>query len=170
MGFSPPSREGGLKPTLREATKTPESDELKRFLAFFGNQPQASSARAEFIERLTHAGRILEAELLMAAADLRAGQSSAKAPAWPLGEVEASKTDTNQNPTVNFGFQSEIRLDEPRGPFFADHTVSLDRFRHELDLRNGLGRIQESVRLLENNRVGTWSEPNSTWPDAAATS
>ena len=43
-------------------------DGLKRFLAFFGNQPQAAAARAELIERLTQAGRIMEAELLMAAA------------------------------------------------------------------------------------------------------
>ena len=43
-------------------------DGLKRFLAFFGNQPQAAAARAELLERLTQAGRILEAEMLMAAA------------------------------------------------------------------------------------------------------
>ena len=42
-------------------------DGLTRFLAFFGNQPQAAAARAELLKRLTQAGRILEAELLMAA-------------------------------------------------------------------------------------------------------
>ena len=49
----PPSEDSGI-------------DRLKRFLAFFGNQPQAGVARTELLHRLTQAGRILEAELLMA--------------------------------------------------------------------------------------------------------
>ena len=57
-----------LGPRLEEAKKDTGIDGLKRFLAFFGNQPQAAAARAELLQRLTQAGRILEAELLMAAA------------------------------------------------------------------------------------------------------
>ena len=57
-----------LEPRLEEAKKDTGFDGLKRFLAFFGNQPQAAAARAELLQRLTQAGRILEAELLMAAA------------------------------------------------------------------------------------------------------
>ena len=57
-----------LGPRLEEAKKDTGFDGLKRFLAFFGNQPQAAAARAELLQRLTQAGRILEAELLMAAA------------------------------------------------------------------------------------------------------
>jgi outer membrane protein assembly factor BamB len=43
-------------------------DGLIGFLALFGNQPQAAAARAELRERLTQAGRIMEAEMLVASA------------------------------------------------------------------------------------------------------
>ena len=56
-----------LEPRLEEAKMDSSCDGLKRFLAFFGNQPQAAPAREELLKRLTQAGRIMEAELLMAA-------------------------------------------------------------------------------------------------------
>ena len=56
-----------LELRLEEAKKETSCGGLKRFLAFFGNQPLAASARAELLQRLEQAGRIMEAELLMAA-------------------------------------------------------------------------------------------------------
>ena len=41
-------------------------DSLQQFLACFGNQPQSAEARKELLHRFIEAGRILEAELLMA--------------------------------------------------------------------------------------------------------
>ena len=57
-----------LERRLEEAKMDTSTDTLKRFIAFFGNQPQAAPARAELLQRLTKAGQILEAELLLAAA------------------------------------------------------------------------------------------------------
>ncbi len=55
-----------LEQRLEAATKDTSFDGLNRFLAFFGNQPQGAAARTELLKRLTQAGRVLEAELLMA--------------------------------------------------------------------------------------------------------
>jgi outer membrane protein assembly factor BamB len=208
---------------LEAAKKDAGLDGLKRFLAFFGNQPQAAPARAELLQRLTQAGRILEAELLLAAAvdpadrkaqaallaDMaeinfrasRAADSTAgevrlndaaacfrqlrqqfadlpchagmtpsqwlaafpdgdalrrevdrKTPSWPLGEVEWNKPDTNENP-LNRGFRFDMHLGGPSGPFFTDYTASFENGRQEINLRDGLGHSQKSVRLIENNRI-----------------
>jgi outer membrane protein assembly factor BamB len=56
-----------LEQRLAEAKMDTGFDGLKRFLGFFGNQPQAAAARAELLGRATQGKRILEAELLMAA-------------------------------------------------------------------------------------------------------
>jgi len=56
-----------LEPRLEDAKKDTSRDGLRRFLAFFGNQPLALPARAELLRRLTLSGRIMETELLMAA-------------------------------------------------------------------------------------------------------
>ncbi len=56
-----------LEHRLEEAEVDTSCDGLKRFLAYFGNQPQGARAREELLKRLAQAGRVMEAELLMAA-------------------------------------------------------------------------------------------------------
>ena len=66
------------------------------------------------------------------------------APAWPVGEVEASKPDTNDNP-FNRGFRFDMLLRRaPGGPFFTDYTVSLENNQQEVSLRDGLGHLQKT--------------------------
>jgi outer membrane protein assembly factor BamB len=211
-----------LEPRLEEAKKDTSFDGLKRFLAFFGNQPLAASARAELIQRLMQAGRLMEAELLLAAAvdstdrkaqaglladmaelDFRAGRVSDAAacfrqlrrqfadvpcraamtcdqwlavfpggdalrrevnradPAWPVGEVEASKPDTTVNSFRRFHF--DMLLGGPSEPFFSDCTVSFEGNRQEISLRDGMGHVQKPLPLVENGRVfGGMYNPNAT--------
>jgi outer membrane protein assembly factor BamB len=56
-----------LERRLETAKKESGVDGLKRFLAFFGNQPQAVVAGKELLQRLTQQARIMEAELQMTA-------------------------------------------------------------------------------------------------------
>ena len=55
-----------LEQRLDEAKMDSGFDGLRRFLGFFGNQPIAEAARSELRDRLLQAGRVMEAELLMA--------------------------------------------------------------------------------------------------------
>src|SRR5262249_31572790 len=52
-----------LATRLEEAKKDTSFDALKRFVALFGNQPQGAAARIELVQRMTQAGRLMEAEL-----------------------------------------------------------------------------------------------------------
>ena len=208
---------------LEEARKDTGFDVLKRFLKFFGNQPQAAPARTELIHRLAQAGQIMEAELLLAAAvdstdrqaraalladmaDLnfhagrvgdaaacfrqlqqqfadvpcREGKTSSqwlaafpggdalrrevdrKDPAWPVGEVEANQPDVSENP-LGGGPHADMRLGGPSGPFFSDYTPGFEANRQEISLRDGMGRVQKKIPLVENGRVfGVFYNPNAT--------
>ena len=73
-----------LAQRLDEAKLDTGLEGLNRFLASFGNQPQAAAARSELLDRLTRAGRILEAELVMTAA---ADSTDRKAQAALLAEM-----------------------------------------------------------------------------------
>ena len=88
-----------------------------------------------------------------------------KAPAWPVGEVEASPPEVNENPIMNRGFRFERPLGGPSGPFFADYILSFENGQQEAKLRDGLGHLQTPpVRLVDANRVngGFFVDPNST--------
>ncbi len=220
-----------LAQRLEEAKMDSGFDGLNRFLGFFGNQPQAAAARTELLQRLTQAGRILEAELLMAAAvdstdrkaqaalladmaalNFRAGRTSdaaacfrelqqhfadvpchagmtagqwlaafpdgdarsrdalrreveQKAPAWPVGEVEAGKPDMNANQRqFDRGPRFDMLFGGPSGPFFNDCTVSFEGGQQEVGLRDGMGHLQKRMQLVENNgrMFGVFYNPSST--------
>ena len=79
-----------VKQRLEEVLKDPNVDRLKKFLAFFGNQPQAPPARTELLKRLAAASGTMEAEMFMAAAvPARTGDTGAdrKAQAALLAEM-----------------------------------------------------------------------------------
>jgi outer membrane protein assembly factor BamB len=69
---------------LEKARKEPGLGGLKRFLALFGNQPQAAEARTKLRDRLVETGRIMEAEMLAAAVT---DSTDRKANALLLGEM-----------------------------------------------------------------------------------
>lgn len=54
--------EAAIQARYQSAAASGSSESLRRFLAYFGNQPVASRARAELIDKLMQAGRLLEAE------------------------------------------------------------------------------------------------------------
>ncbi len=75
-----------------------------------------------------------------------------KDPAWPVGEVEASKPGGGQNPLMN-GPRSDMLFGGPSGPFFTDSSVGFEANRQEVSLRDGLGRPQKKIQLIANGRV-----------------
>ncbi|MGO9109239.1 MAG: PQQ-binding-like beta-propeller repeat protein [Thermoguttaceae bacterium] len=95
---------------LEEARMDSSGDGLKRFLAFFGTQPQAAPVREELLKHLTQTGRIMEAELLMAAA---VDSTDRKAQAGLLAEMAA----------LNFGAR---RLSEAAACFRQLHRQFAD--------------------------------------------
>ena len=102
------------------------------------------------------------------------GSQSCRPPAWPVGEVEASQPDTNENPwstaVIVSTCSSAAGPWTGGGPFFADFTVSLENNQQEVSLRDGLGHLQRPISLVENGRdvrrsCTTRIRP---WPEAAA--
>ena len=82
-------------------------------------------------------------------------------PAWPAGEVEVNKPDTNES-IVNRGLHFDVRFGGPSEPFFRDYTVSFN-LQQEVVLRDGLGNLQRPMRLADNQRViGGGYNPYST--------
>ncbi len=73
---------------LEKARQDKGLDGLRQFLAFFGSQPQAGAARTELINRLTQAGRIIEAELLIAGTVDSADRKSQAATLADMAELE----------------------------------------------------------------------------------
>ena len=73
--------------------------------------------------------------------------------AWPTGEVETSQPNANGNSAFNPGFRFERPLDGPSGPFFTDCTVNCDGSQQEIGVRDGLGRVQKPIKLVENGRM-----------------
>ena len=225
--------ERALKPRLDAALKDTSVNGLKRFLGFFGNQPQAAPARTELLKRLTNEGRIVEAELLLAAAmpastgdpgadrkaqaalladmaelNLHAGRSVRDAaacfrqlmqeyadvpcragsngeqltparwlailpdgdalrreiadhgymvpaaPVWPVGEVEAKPETTsrvnNRMPRFDLRLGGGAPGSRGGGPFFADYSVNMEISQQEVSLCNGLGSLQNPIRLVNN--------------------
>jgi len=124
---------------LEEAKMDTSLDGLKRFLGVFGNQPQAAQARTELIERLAQAGRIMEAELLMAGA---IGSTDRKAQAALLADMAALNMRAHRTSDAAACFRrlQEQFADVPchAGMTSSQWLASLhdgDELRREVDLR-----------------------------------
>ena len=86
------------------------------------------------------------------------------APAWPAG-----RSRDEHDPTLNRAAASIAVIVSTctwagrSGPFFTDCTVSLENNQQELGLRDGLGNLRKTVRLIENGRMlAAFYNPNST--------
>jgi outer membrane protein assembly factor BamB len=74
---------------LEAAKKDTGCEGLQRFLALFGNQPQAAAARTELRDRMEQAGRLMDAEMLTAAAVSSSSGTNRKEQAGLLAEMAA---------------------------------------------------------------------------------
>ena len=77
--------------------------------------------------------------------------------AWPAGEVEASKPEPGANP-FNRGPRFDMLLGggDPfmgGGPFFSDCSLGLEYSQQQIVLRDGLGRPQKTIPLVQNGRA-----------------